>query len=207
MKNRSCNEITNEEIDILREAGNIASGNAMTSFSQLIKSTLDMNVTKVRIENINQLPDALGNAEEVIAGMLINVYGDINAMLLLALEPRSASKIISVMLERDEQDLSELDELGHSVLCEIGNILAGSYLGALNIFTGLELEVSIPRMCIDMSGAILSYPAIELIRNDDEMLFIETAFKESNELLSGTYILIMDIDEYNKVIDVLGMCV
>ena len=207
MKNRSCNEITNEEIDILREAGNIASGNAMTSFSQLIKSTLDMNVTKVRIENINQLPDALGNAEEVIAGMLINVYGDINAMLLLALEPRSASKIISVMLERDEQDLSELDELGHSVLCEIGNILAGSYLGALNIFTGLELEVSIPRMCIDMSGAILSYPAIELIRNDDEMLFIETAFKESNELLSGTYILIMDNDAYNKVIDVLGMCV
>ncbi len=207
MKNRSCNDITNEEIDILREAGNIASGNAMTSFSQLIKSTLDMNVTKVRIENINQLPEALGDAEEVIAGMLINVYGDINAMLLLALEPQSASKIISVMLERDEQDLSELDELGHSVLCEIGNILAGSYLNALNIFTGLELELSIPRMCIDMAGAILSYPAIELIRNDDEMLFIETEFKDTNNLLSGTYILIMDNDSYNKVIDVLGMCI
>lgn len=205
MKNRTCNEITNEEIDILREAGNIASGNAMTSFSQLIRATLDMNVTKVRIENINQLPEALGDAEEVIAGMLINVYGDINAMLLLALEPKSASKIISVMLEREEQDLGDLDELGHSVLCEIGNILAGSYLGALNMFTGLELEVSIPRMCIDMAGAILSYPAIELVRNDDEMLFVETEFKESNNLLSGTYILIMDNDAYNKVIDVLGM--
>ena len=206
MKNKSCNEMTNEEIDILREAGNIASGNAMTSFSQLIKSTLDMSVIEVRIESINRLSEALGDAEEVIAGMLINVYGDINAMLLLALEPKNASKIISVMLEREERDLNELDELGHSVLCEIGNILAGSYLGALNMFTGLELEVSIPRMCIDMAGAILSYPAIELIRNDDEMLFIETKFKEINNLLSGTYILILDNSSYNKVIDVLGKC-
>ena len=70
MGKRSYQNITDEEMDMLREAGNIASGNAMTSLSKLIDSTLDMSVARVRIENIQGLPDVLGNAEEVIAGML-----------------------------------------------------------------------------------------------------------------------------------------
>lgn len=203
--NRNYQDITNEEMDMLREAGNIASGNAMTSLGQLIGCTLDMNVAKVRIENITELGDVLGNAEEVIAGMIINVYGDINGMLLLALEPKSAIKIVNVMLDQQMEDLNELDELGHSVLCEVGNILAGSYLSALNTFTGLGLDVSTPQMCIDMAGAILSYPAIEFVRSDNTMLFIETAFKEIDSILSGTYILIIDNEAYNKVIDALGV--
>ncbi len=205
MGNRNYQDITNEEMDMLREAGNIASGNAMTSLGQLIDRTLDMNVARVRIENIQELGDVLGDAEEVIAGMIINVYGDINAMLLLALEPESATKIVNMMLDKKMQDLNELDELGHSVLCEIGNILAGSYLSSLNTFTGLQLDVSIPQMSIDMAGAILSYPVIEFVRNDNTMLFIETVFRDIDGILSGTYILIIDNEAYNKVIDALGV--
>lgn len=203
--NRNYQDITIEEMDMLREAGNIASGNAMTSLSQLINCTLDMDVTQVRIENIKELGGVLGDPEEVIAGMIINVYGDINGMLLLALKPESATKIVNMMLGRMMEDLNELDELGHSVLCEIGNILAGSYLSALNTFTGLELDLSTPQMAIDMAGAILSYPAIEFVRNDNTMLFIETVFKDIDGILNGTYILIIDNEAYNKVIDALGV--
>ena len=63
MKKRKYQDITEEEMDMLREAGNIASGNAMTSLSKLINQTLDMSVAKVRIETIEGLPEVLGNAE------------------------------------------------------------------------------------------------------------------------------------------------
>lgn len=201
---RDYTNITDEEMDMLREAGNIASGNAMTSLGKLLGCTLDMNVAKVRIEHITGLPEVLGSAEEVIAGMLINVYGDFNAMLLLALETQSAVKIINRMLGKNIENIDCLDEIDQSVLCETGNILAGSYLSALNTFTGLELDVSIPQMAIDMAGAILSYPAIEFVRSDNTMLFIETIFHDENDILNGTYILILDNDAYNKVIDSLG---
>lgn len=204
MGNRSYQNITDEEMDMLREAGNIASGNAMTSLSKLIDSTLDMSVARVRIENIQGLPDVLGNAEEVIAGMLINVYGDLNAMLLLAFETESALAIVNRMLGKQFNDLNELGELEYSALCETGNILAGSYLCALNTFTGLKLDVSTPQMAIDMAGAILSYPAIEFVYNDNTMLFIETDFEDVHGFLNGTYILILDNASYNRVIDSLG---
>jgi chemotaxis protein CheC len=201
---RNYQNITEEEIDMLKEAGNIASGNAMTSLGKLIGCTLDMSVVQVRIEKIQELTDILGDAEEYIAGMLINVYGDLNAMLLLALEAESAIKTVNLMLGKNIEHVEDFDEIDCSVLCETGNILAGSYLSSLNTFTGLELDVSIPQISIDMAGAILSYPAIEFARNDNTMLFIETEFKDTNEVLNGTYILILDNDSYNKVIDSLG---
>ncbi len=204
MGERDYQNITEEERDMLREAGNIASGNAMTSLGKLIGCTLDMSVVNVRIENIQELTDILGDAEDFIAGMLINVYGDLNAMLLLALEAESAIKVVNLMLSKEVSHVEEFDEIDVSVLCETGNILAGSYLSALNTFTGLELDVSTPQICIDMAGAILSYPAIEFARNDNTMLFIETVFRDTNQVLNGTYILIIDNESYNKVIDSLG---
>lgn len=204
MGEHNYQNITDEEIDMLREAGNIASGNAMTSLSKWIDSTLDMNVAQVRIEKIQELSEVLGNAEEVIAGMLINVFGDLNAMLLLAFETQSAIGIVNRILQKDLSDLEEFGEIEHSVLCETGNILAGSYLSALNTFTGLKLDVSTPQIAIDMAGAILSYPAIEFVCNDNTMLFIETVFKDVNGLLNGTYILILDNASYNSVIKSLG---
>lgn len=204
MGDRDYQNITEEEMDMLREAGNIASGNAMTSLGKLIGCTLDMSVAQVRIEKIQELTDILGDPEAYIAGMIINVYGDLNAMLLLALEADSAIKVVNLMLGKEVKHVEEFDEIDLSVLCETGNILAGSYLSALNTFTGLELDVSIPQISIDMAGAILSYPAIEFARNDNTMLFIETIFKDTNKVLNGTYILILDNDSYNKVIDSLG---
>lgn len=207
MKNRDYHDITHEEMDMLREAGNIASGNAMTSLSQLIGSTLDMNVAKVRIEKIEQLGEVLGDPEEVMAGMLINVHGDLNAMLLLAMETESTIGVVNRMTGKNLKGLELLDEIDHSALCETGNILAGSYLSALNTLTGLQLDVSLPEVAIDMAGAILSYPAIEFVRSDNTMLFIETVFKDVNAILNGTYILILDNTSYNNLIDALGNCV
>lgn len=204
MSEHNYQDITDEEIDMLREAGNIASGNAITSLSKLIGSTLDMNVAQVRIESIQELPEVLGDAEDVIAGMLINVFGDLNAMLLLAFETESAISIVGRILGKELKGLEEFDEIDHSVLCETGNILAGSYLSALNTLTGLKLDVSTPQIAIDMAGAILSYPAIEFVCNDNTMLFIETIFNDVNGLLNGTYILILDNDAYSSVIKSLG---
>lgn len=189
---------------MLRETGNIAAGNAMTSLSTLIGSTLDMSVTRVRIEKIQGLAEVLGDAEEVIAGMIINVFGDLNAMLLLAVETPGTIAIINRMLNKQITSLNEFKEMEYSVLCETGNILAGSYVSALNTLTGLELDVSIPQMAIDMAGAILSYPAIEFVRHDNSMLFIETVFEDVNGLLNGSYILILDNTSYNRVIESLG---
>ncbi|PHV71765.1 CheY-P-specific phosphatase CheC [Sporanaerobium hydrogeniformans] len=204
MKERDYRNLTNEELDIIREAGNIGAGNAMTSLGKLVGRTLDISITEVHIEKIQELGSVLGDPEKYIAGMLINVHGDLNAMLLLALETESAIKMVNLILNKNVTSVEEFDEMDLSVLCETGNILGGSYVNALNSLTGLDLDVSIPQMAIDMAGAILSYPAIEFARNDNTMLFIETKFTEATNILKGTYIIILDNASFSNIVNVLG---
>lgn len=201
---RNYQEITPLEMDMLKEAGNIASGNAMTSLSTLIGATLDMSVAQVKIEQIQNLPTVLGGADAVVSGMLIHIFGDLKAMLLLSFETESTLTIVNRMTWQNLTTLKELGEMEYSALCEIGNILAGTYLNALNKFTGLMLDISPPQMAIDMAGAILSYPAIEFTLEDNSMLFIKTDFQDMNGLVNGTYILILDNISYNKILDSMG---
>lgn len=201
---RDYQQITPMEMDMLREAGNLASGNAMTSLSMMIGEAVDMSVAEVNIEQIQQLPTVLGGEDTIVSGMLIHIFGDLKAMLLLAFEPQSTLTIVNRMTWQNKMSLEELGEMEFSALCEVGNILAGTYSNALNLFTGLKLDISPPQMAIDMAGAILSYPAIEFTLEDNSMLFIKTDFNDAYGLINGTYILILDNESYNKILDSMG---
>lgn len=203
------NELTLEKMDMLREVGNIGSGNAVTALGQLLGKPVDMSIAKVNVKVIEELSQVLGDEENYIAAMIIEVYGDFKAMLLLALETESAHQLVNLILQKEEfaGGQSDFDELDYSVLCETGNILAGSYLNALGTLTNLELMPSVPQMAIDMAGAILSFSALEFTQDDNAMMFIETKFKDNEELLNGTYILILDQDGLDHIISSLGRLV
>lgn len=197
----SENRLFIDQIDSLTEAGNIGAGNAVTALSQLLQKPVDMTVSKVNIKNICELGNVLGDEEKYIAAMIIEVLGDINGMLILALEKQSAHALVDTMLGTQTEGQDKFDELEASVLCETGNILAGSYLNALGRLTGLSLIPSVPQMALDMAAAILSFPAIEFTTDDNAMRFIETHFTDNDKLLSGTYILVLDSDAFTRIVD------
>ena len=68
----------------------------------------------------------------------------------------------------------------------------------------MKIFPSIPDLCIDMAGAILSVPAIEFGIMGDKILLIETAFTDDSEL-NGYFILIPDLQSYDKILGALGM--
>lgn len=200
------NQLTSDKMDMLKEAGNIGAGHAVSALSQLLERPVNMSIAKVNVKDISELSQVLGDEEKYIAAMIIEVYGDLNAMLLLALEAESARELVKLILK--QQDMNpiegEFSEFDYSVLCETGNILAGSYLNALGTLANLELTPSVPQAAIDMAGAILSFAATEFTQDDNAMMFIETKFNDDEELLNGTYILALDKKSLECIINSLG---
>ncbi|MHC1750506.1 MAG: chemotaxis protein CheC [Cellulosilyticaceae bacterium] len=192
------------QLDMLTEVGNIGAGNAVTALGKLLGKTVDMSIAKVRIEDIQELGNVLGDEEKYIAAMLIEVSGDVSGMLILALETESAKNLVNLLLQRTLGSAENFEELDLSVLCETGNILAGSYLSALGALLELEMTPSVPQMAVDMAASILSFPAIEFTMGDNSMLFIETKFTDREQLLNGTYILVLDNESFDKIIGALG---
>ena len=63
---------------------------------------------------------------------------------------------------------------------------------------------SVPDLSIDMAGAILSVPAIEFGELGDKILLIQTQFTDDISL-DGYFILIPDLESYDKILTAIGM--
>ncbi|MBQ1689575.1 MAG: chemotaxis protein CheC [Lachnospiraceae bacterium] len=200
------NELDNMHYDILREVGNIGAGNATTALSQLINTKIDMTVPKVELLDFTALADVVGSAEKIVVGILLNLSGDVDGMMMFMMEFSSAKNIVNQLMGKAEKDLAAFTELELSALKEIGNIIAGAYLSALSSLTNLNIVESVPYMSIDMAGAILSVPAIAFGELGDKALLIESEFNQTEEeSVNGFFILIPTEKSYETILSSLGM--
>lgn len=200
----SVNDLNNLHLDVLREIGNIGAGNAATALATLINKKVDMNVPKIQILDYNDISQILGGEEAVVAGIYFGVDGDIEGNIMFLLDYGSSKKLTGMLMGKDD-NREELDDMDRSALQEIGNILSGSYISSLSALTGLFLNLSIPSLCIDMAGAILSVPAIQFGYVSDKVLLIETELMEGNDLVKANFFLIPDINSFDILLNSLGV--
>ena len=149
------------KMDVLKEVGNIGAGNAATALSLLLNKPVDMAVPKVQLLPFEAISDKVGGAEQVVIAIFLRVEGDAPGNLFFILSPDAAKGLLNRLVGVLPETESFFDEMEQSALCEIGNILAGSYLSSLADFTKLSMSPTVPAMAMDMAGAILSYGLLQ----------------------------------------------
>lgn len=191
-------------IDVLREIGNIGAGNAATSLATMINKKVDMKVPVVSLLEFSEVPEILGGAENIVAGIFFKIEGDITGSIMFVLDQPSAFNLINLLMPIDAK---EFDEMTRSALMEIGNILSGAYISSLSALTNLNIKISVPAICVDMAGAILSVPAIEFGLVADQVMIIKNEFVDeiTSEMVDGYFFLIPDFDSYDKLLGSLGV--
>ena len=189
-------------IDVLKEIGNIGSGNAVTALASMLAKRIDRKVPKVRIMEFNDVAEMLGGEEKLVVGIYLNLGSDIEGNIMFILDLNSALNLTNMLLSRED---NELDDIAMSALSEVGNILASSYVNSLSSLTDLKITVSVPSLAVDMAGAILSVPAIQFGLIADQVLFIETIFEEGENFVHGNLFLLPDMDSFEKILSSLGV--
>lgn len=203
----SFNKFQAFELDVLREVGNIGAGNAATALSRLLDKPVDMAVPKVSLLPFDEIADRVGGSEQVVIAIFLRFEGEAPGNMFFIIQEQSAKRLLSQLLSLsiEEEDGSVYSEMEMSALCEIGNILAGSYLSSLADFTQLPMEPSVPYVAIDMAGAVLSYGLAQYGEMGDSALLIETMFLEDREDLEGHFFLIPDPESFDKIFKALGV--
>jgi len=200
----SIEDLNNLHLDVLREIGNIGAGNAATALAGMINKRIDMNVPSVKILDFNDVCTVLGGEEIVVSGVYFEVEGDIEGNIMFLLDLKSAKILTNILMGRDD-DSKELDEMDRSALQEIGNILSGAYISSLSSLTNLNIKISIPSLCIDMAGAIISVPAIQFGYMGDKVLLIETVLQDGNDTVKGNFFLIPESKSFKIILNSLGV--
>jgi len=185
---------TDNQKDALKEIGNICAGNAATALSQLLDRKITIVVPRILFLPIEQVPQAVGGVDKLVAGLMLRVLGDLPSNIIFIFSLKDAMALASLLTGKQVSGSSVMTDLERSALKEVGVILANAYLGALGSFVGLGLVPTVPELIVDMAGAIMDYILIELSCKSEFALLVESEFREPEASVTGHFFLIPNPD-------------
>jgi chemotaxis protein CheC len=162
------------------------------------------NVVLVEFRDVSMF---VGGPENIICGILVNISGDMDGMMMFLMKMNSARQLVKTILG-DMAGNSEgynFNEMEVSTIQEIGNIMISAYIGSMCGITNQKMRPSIPYMSVDMANAILSVPAIEFSKVADRVLFIESAFTVDGVDISGCFLFVPDMPSLDRMLQALGV--
>lgn len=201
----NINELNDMELDILKEIGNIGQGNAASALSGILNEAINIAVPNIKILDFNEVINFLGGPEHIAIGLLVGLSDKINGMMLCIMQESFVSHMIKAVFGKDGAEISSLSEMEMSFVTEVGNILASSYVNAISSMTGLNIQLSVPQVSVDMVGAILSVPAVEFAQIGDKVLFIDDSFIIGDSKIKSNMILVPELKSLSTLFSGLGV--
>ncbi|KUP32972.1 CheY-P phosphatase CheC [Bacillus halotolerans] len=202
------NGIKEEQMDILREVGNIGAGHSASAMAQLLNRKIDMEVPFAKLLSFDELVDFFGGAEMPVASIFLRMEGDLTGSMFFIMPFYQAEQFIRELIGNPDFDIENLgeDHMSSSALHELGNILAGSYLTALADLSKLQLYPSVPEVSLDMFGAVISEGLMELSQVGEHAIVVDTSiFDQSHQQeLKAHMFMLPDYDSFEKLFVALG---
>ena len=198
-------DLTPLHIDVLQEVGNIGSGNAAAALSNLISKNVEIEMPKVQIVGFQEAIDQAGGAERVVAGVLSRMVGTIEGMILLLIDKNFINVVIGSFLDKKVQNLLNLGETEISALSEVGNIMGGAYVSAIGTLTGIDAALEAPVLQVDMIGALMSLPVVELGEVGEKILYIDKQLRIGGQEMNAKLLMIPALGSLEKIMKKLGL--
>jgi chemotaxis protein CheC len=190
---------TELQLDALRELANIGSGTAATALSSMVGVPIDVSVPRALALPLADAVDAAGPADASVTAVVLPIFGDLDAIVLLLIPPADATTLCRLLgVEADT-------EVGLSALGEIGNILGSAYVGALGMMTGFELEPRPPQTATDMLGAIVASVLATGAESTDVALMLDSDLLIEGTEASLSFMLVPSKDGVGEVLARLGL--
>lgn len=198
-------ELGEHQMDVFREIGSIGNGNAITALSGILSEKISMELPEVNILEFNKAQKKIGEAEEIVGAVLVEMSGEISGLMMLILKKDFIKTMIRKVLAYEPEDLLAMGEMEESLLIEVGNIMLSSYISALSSLTDIQIHLSVPQFSVNMLGGVLSMPMAMMGIESDKIMMITGAFSMGGEAMDSNILLLPDIRSLNVLMKKLGV--
>jgi chemotaxis protein CheC len=196
---------TAEQLDALREMGNIGAGHAATSLSNRIHKKIMIDVCKADVVNIKDISRILNDKNGDILDVRLFFSGDINGSIHYLMFSDEALGFVDILAPRPRSETRELNDVDLKAIQECGAGLLTSYLKAMGdllkaslVFAEVEIE-RIPRT------DFISHSLLNRHAKDEVVFCVEIKFVESKNSVKGYFFLIPDRHGFEFIIKHSGM--
>jgi len=193
------------QLDAIREVASIGAGNAATALSDLLSQPVKIDVPKVSLMEFDQAVEILGGPEKIACGIMVVLSGEMNGIMLYLQELDFINVVLKSVLNEAVGDYDQLTELETSALVEVGNIGISSYMNSLASFVGMKIRLSVPSLCINMAGAIITVPMTAMGYESNKILMLDGNFKCGGKQVSSKLLLVPDVASLTELLNRLGV--
>jgi chemotaxis protein CheC len=95
--------------------------------------------------------------------------------------------------------------MGLSMMNEVSNIAAASFIKAVADMTGMKINIAPPSSTIDMVGAIMNVPAVYFANISDNILLMENRFDCGGVKANANVLLMLEVDSLERLMTKLGV--
>lgn len=199
-------QLTKEGIGALEKMSHDGAKNASESLSKLINQPVEVKALAVRAMPIEKIADLIGDPEDMVTTIIMEVTGEAIGTIMLVYPQQSAINVSDFLAKRELGSTTQLDALDNSALKESGNIIAGSFLAAISNYLQINMVESIPDIATDMLKATMDFAIVKFAKKESgEAVAFEIDFEmgtaaASTEKISAYFVLLLDVESANKVL-------
>ena len=204
-KEGGSDQVSLNQLDVLREIGTIGSGRAATALADLLGERVEIALPETRLIPLESLDKILGDPENAYFVLDTGLEGDIGGRIFFLLSPEEAKILGGSLIGKPPEETDLEDPLFQSALKESANILVGAYMNALSDITGLSILYTVPSLALDMVAALLDFIFIQIAQNSEEALFIKTDLKIKDIAFEGLFLFFPDAESLKKIFNTLGI--
>ena len=151
---------TPDQIDALREIGNIGASHASKALTTMLHQDILMDVPECFVCKTLEAPYVLGNAEQSVVGVFMGAHAKEKGSMLLILTEEVAKKMTDMLFSQDNDPSEAFNQEDQEAIAEIGNICGSAYLNAISGLLGITILPTPPGVAVGMLSAVLEYPAM-----------------------------------------------
>lgn len=201
----NLNELDAMHLDVLREIGNIGSGNAATSLSSMLNTTVEIEVPTISLINYENVSQYLGGKDREVIGLALGLEADIEGVMLHVVQPKFAARIINAFYPKEIQGLNDINDMDLSAVKETSNITTAAYVNSLAAMTNTFINITPPLEYLDTVENVLKNASDRFDAIGNQVIYIDENLFLGDTQVNSSMILILQMDSLKKLFDKLGI--
>lgn len=201
--------LTLEQMDALKELGNIGAGNAATALNQLLGRKVYIDTPKLKFLNIADTvtSDFISEPNEVGIALALRILGVLKGGMLVMFSQKSACLMADILMNRPISATQLLTLLDISAVTESSHILCSSYLSAVGEFLGLyQLIPSMPHAAMDRMDRLGSIFIKKFIGDDISYIIpIENQMVIEDVKINMLVVFLLENESVMKILKIMKM--
>jgi chemotaxis protein CheC len=174
---------------------------------------ITVDTPEVRFCRPDEVVDLAGGPAAVLVGIYLGITGSLSGHAVLLLDPDGARRLARLLLDGFVDPSTALeapdgslafDALEVSALQEVGNVTLGAFLNEIGRHLEEPVQPTVPQAIVEMAGAILDAILVDLVGEADEFLAARTTFRDGNDAIDGTLLVLPRPASLTALVEALG---